>query len=50
VPATGVIALTDDAITVNLPALGGTHLAASSLVVQARIGGVLHQMNAVVIA
>jgi hypothetical protein len=50
VPATGVIALTDDAITVNLPALGGTHPAASSLVVQARIGGVLHQMNAVVVA
>jgi hypothetical protein len=50
VPMTGITALTDDGFTVWIPALGGSHPATSSAKVQARICGILHEIDVTVIA
>ncbi len=47
---TGITALTDDGFTVWIPALGGSHPATSSAKVQARICGILHEIDVTVIA
>lgn len=44
VAATGVAALTDDGFTVDIPALGAVHPAASIVTVRARICGVMHEL------
>jgi hypothetical protein len=49
-PSTGILGLTDDAVTVDFPALGVTHPAGSSVNMLVRIGGVVHQITAPVIA
>jgi hypothetical protein len=50
VPMTGITTLTDDGFTVWIPALGGSHPATSSAKVQARICGILHEIDVTVIA
>jgi hypothetical protein len=47
---TGITALTDDGFTAWIPALGGDHPATSSAKVQARICGILHEIDVTVIA